>query len=801
MKRNYFSVYSMVFITSSFIIASEVLLSRIFALLEGQNYTSLIISLALMGFGISGTILTLIKKRIEKSIPKFFDFSIALYIFSLPLSFFLYAVIPLNTLEILWDAKQAVFFFLHFLVLLIPFTTGSLLLAISFLLEIKISNIYFSNLAGSAAGGIIALVLMNFFHPYNAFVIFLILYLISFGINLLITSSKKTFLIYIPSLILIILIFCISISGLRLLEYSQYKGISSALRLPNSKIILSKITPYGIIQVVEADGLRRVNGLSYNYTGDIPVQKGIYIDGNQAGMIIPYNGKDSIEYLNWCSQALSCFLLEQKDNKSLLIIGMGGGEGVLRGIYNGFSKIIVLENNRWLIEMMKNELSEYSGNIFNLQYVRAYNIEPRNFLRSTSENFDIIEISLYDSYVTSTIPSLSENYIYTVESFYEMYKRLSPDGILSITRWAIYPMNDAIKLFVTAEEMLQRYKIPDYKKKIAFIRSANTATLCISKSNISVEKVKEFCKKMSFDPIYYYGITPQELNKHFRQKGNLQYETIENILSDRKKAFIKAYPYDIRPAEDKRPYYYNFFRLKTFKIIKQSIQSMPFHEWGYGVLIILLIPVFLISLILILIPVIIFYRKESFPESSKRISPVVIYFFIIGIAYFFVEIPLIQKMILFLAYPVYSFSIVLTSMLFFTGLGSYFSGRFKPKTKRIFIFLIPPLLIFILFINLILKDLSGLTIAQRFLFTVFLTGLPAFFMGFPFPSFLESLKVNNPDAIPIAWGVNGFASVISSLSASILGIIFGLDVVMVIAAILYSIAGVLFRNYFYSSGK
>ncbi|MGC8766054.1 MAG: hypothetical protein ACP5QT_09270 [Brevinematia bacterium] len=625
------------------------------------------------------------------------------------------------------------------------------------------------------------LMLLRFFHPYNALIILLSFYLLIFSISL-IFFNKRQFFIFIPALIILLLVFHLSVLKLNLLEYSQYKGIATALRLPEAKFINRKITPYVIIEVIEAKGLRRVNGLSYNFKGDIPPQRVIYIDGNQSGIILKSTNSSDLEYLNWCSQALPYSILKRKTSQKLLIPGAGGNEGIYRGILSGFEKIVVVDENKELVNIFRKEAA------LNQKNVEILNLEIRNFLKTTRDKFDIIEINLYDSSTSSTIQSLSENYLYTIEGLYDAYNTLSCDGILSITRWAISPANDAIKLFATAIEMFEKYKINNYREKIAFIRSANTVTLCLSKSSISIEDVRKFCKKMYFDILYCNGTGKV---KYFKQKEGISREIIENILSDKRKEFIKDYPFNISPPSDNRPFYYNFFKIKTLKLIMtQSRYILPFYEWGYGILLILLTFVIPVSLILVLVPVV---RIKSHTLELKNYYA---YFFLIGIAYFFVELPLIHKLTLYLAYPVYSFSIVLTSLLFFSGLGSYFSGRMKPQQKKL-IFIIPLTIILSnLAVDLLSHHFPNLSLWQRFLITLIITGFPAFFMGFPFPSTIEILKQKKmEEIIPVVWTINGFASVLSSLLASIFSMSFGFSLVLHISAAIYVISGFIFINF------
>jgi hypothetical protein len=68
----------------------------------------------------------------------------------------------------------------------------------------------------------------------------------------------------------------------------------------------------------------------------------------------------------------------------------------------------------------------------------------------------------------------------------------------------------------------------------------------------------------------------------------------------------------------------------------------------------------------------------------------------------------------------------------------------------------------------------------------------AFFMGSPFPLALSSLGKQAADMMPLAWGVNGCASVLSAVLATLLAIHFGFVTVVVLALVLYSLSALVF---------
>jgi hypothetical protein len=177
------------------------------------------------------------------------------------------------------------------------------------------------------------------------------------------------------------------------------------------------------------------------------------------------------------------------------------------------------------------------------------------------------------------------------------------------------------------------------------------------------------------------------------------------------------------------------------------------------------------------------------------------YFFLLGLAFLFIEMAFIQKFILFLSHPLYSVAVVLSGFLVFAGLGSACSGRLDSTIGGanrsgitiavsgiaiitiIYLFLLP--VIFAAFI--------GLTDAVRITVSLMLIAPLAFFMGMPFPLGLRRTAQDATDFVPWAWGINGFASVVSAALATLLAVEFGFSAVIVVALLLYSGAALIAR--------
>jgi hypothetical protein len=130
-------------------------------------------------------------------------------------------------------------------------------------------------------------------------------------------------------------------------------------------------------------------------------------------------------------------------------------------------------------------------------------------------------------------------------------------------------------------------------------------------------------------------------------------------------------------------------------------------------------------------------------------------------------------------------------MLISSGLGSMYSEKLGLHAKphiRILTIVTVLAVIYSLILGPLLSGTVGLGLGAKLAITFIVIGIPAFFMGMPFPLGLKKLDANKNKVVPWAWGVNGFASVISVSLAVIFSVEFGFVVVLLLSALAYFLA-------------
>ncbi len=363
------------------------------------------------------------------------------------------------------------------------------------------------------------------------------------------------------------------------------------------------------------------------------------------------------------------------------------------------------------------------------------------------------------------------------------------------------PPRDALKLFATAVAALEAGGETDPGTRLAMIRGWKTATLLVKNGPFTpaeIVAVQSFCAARAFDPVWYPGMTPDAANRYNILDRPYFYEGAAALLSDRRVDFVDRYKFAIAPATDDRPYFFHFFRWNTLPEILtlKDRGGLSLLEWGYPVVIATLAQAVAFGFVLTILPLWLFLRRE--PGTGQGAGGVALYFTALGLAFMFLEIAFIQKFILFLSHPVYAVAVVLTAFLLFAGLGSRVAERFQAAGRsrrmvRLAAAVIAGLaLLYMLALPPIFREWMGLADGVKIGLAALLIAPLAFAMGMPFPLGLAGVAARTPGLTPWAWAVNGFASVVAAVLATVLAIHGGFTVVVIVAVVLYLTAAVRF---------
>src|SRR5512145_1535157 len=148
---------------SASVLAYEVLLTRLFSIVLWHHFAYMIISAAMLGYGTSGTALTLFKEKIAAHFGAAYVAAAAALAILMPAAFLLAQQVPFNPLELLWDGTQPLKLLAVYLLMMLPFFCGGFGIGLVFAHFGKLaSRIYACDILGAGAGslGIIAVLFL-----------------------------------------------------------------------------------------------------------------------------------------------------------------------------------------------------------------------------------------------------------------------------------------------------------------------------------------------------------------------------------------------------------------------------------------------------------------------------------------------------------------------------------------------------------------------------------------------------------------------------------------------------------------
>lgn len=779
-------------------LAYEVLLMRLLAILQWHHFAYMIISLALLGYGASGSLLALAGGRLLPRFPAAFTAAAALFSASAAGCFFLAQALPFNPLELPWDPWQLARLAAIFLLLALPFlfAAGAVCLALERYRE-SAHRVYALDILGAGAGCLGVLGLLYLLPPLAALKLVVLLGMLAAAWAWRGLGLAPRWGAALP-LALGAALAALLPAGSGALRPSEFKELPQLLQVQGVRMLEERWSPLGWLTVLESPlvPFRHAPGLSLNAPAEPPAQLGLLTDGEGMSPIVGHDGRSPPSYLGYLTSALPYALLARP---RVLVLGAGGGAEVLQALAHGAASVDAVELNPQVVELVRDRFGGFSGGIY--RRARVHVAEARAFVEGAPGPYDLMQIALLDSFGASAagVRSLAEGYLYTVEGLGAYLRRLAPGGVLAITRWVTLPPKDALKLFATAAEALRAAGAPDPGARLVMVRSWKTATLLAKNGEFSppeIAAVKAFCESRGFDLAWYPEMREEEANRFNLLERPWFHEGAVGLLSAQREAFMERYKYDIRPATDDRPFHFNFFRWRALPelLALRGQGGLPLLDWGYPVLVATLALAIAASALFILLPLWAAQRLHSgeLSRPGERLR-VAAYFAGIGLAFMFVEMALIQKFVLLLGHPIHAAAAIISAFLVFAGVGSRTSAGFARLLQARFPGLRPVavaagcvaaiVLLYALLLPALFGPLSALPQGARLAAAAALVAPLAFWMGMPLPLVIG--RLGGPQLVAWAWGLNGFASVVGAVLATLLAIHLGFNGVLVLAALLY----------------
>lgn len=771
--------YAGIFLLSLTTLMYEILLTRIFSVTLWYHFAFMAVSMALFGMA-GGALLVFFR-------PKYFSgervknamaVSALFFALAIVLTFFIHINTPFYEKNIRLNSLPLTF---TYIAMAVPFFLSGIgtCLALTKFSKDSISRLYAADLAGGATG-CLALFLIFYFASGQAAVFTAAFFASLSGLFFALDSGRKN-IIKISQAATLALFLSVAINifyeqnGLPLLRLRWVKGGVE------QNLLYEKWNSYSRVSVTSDQNWRHRPfgwGLSDSGSSAKIDQLALTIDGNAMTVLTKYPKNFSdLDYLKSDVTNVAHYL---RPNSDVLVIGAGGGRDVLSSLAFGQKSVVAVEMNSNIVSTVNGKFGDFTGHLDKDPRVAFVVDEGRSYVARQKRKFDIIEASLIDTWAATAAGAyvLSENSLYTVEAWNVFLKHLNPGGVLSFSRWYHRDLPAEIYRVVSlAAESLKESGVASPRDHIAVFRYMNQSassnlpdgvgTVLVSMEPFS-EADSQTMRRIAREKKFEVVLAPNASSD----------PVLETISSGSEaQALIASLPIDISPPTDDNPFFFQMTKFKDIILGDTANQGLNnLNTVATSVLFFLVAVVFTLLALCILIPTV--GAGSGFP--IKDAIHLIVFFCAIGFGYILIEVSQMQRLAVFLGHPAYSLSVVLSTLLVSSGIGSWSVSRLKEMgIKKGAIFIICILLFTLAVFGIITPTIiflsQSFTNMLRIAIAVAIIAPAGFFMGMIFPIGMRLSFDDFRHLAPWFWGINGAASVCASVLAVAIALVSGIS--------------------------
>ncbi|MGH7172537.1 MAG: hypothetical protein ACRELG_19840, partial [Gemmataceae bacterium] len=386
--------------------------------------------------------------------------------------------------------------------------------------------------------------------------------------------------------------------------------------------------------------------------------------------------------------------------------------------------------------------ADYAGRLFNRPDVEIRCCEGRHFLSTDATKYDVIQLSGVDTFsaLSTGAYAMAENYLYTVEAIDSCLDHLSPNGILSYSRWILQPPRESLRLAGMAAIALEKRGVREPARHLAIVHGDTWAETLIKNepfTKAELRTIQDWAEargfRMAFNPL---------------ENLYSEYDAILRTDGDGRQRFVESYLYDVTPSTDDKPFFFNYVKWEHLWN-REDVEASSFPmalltlTWSLGQCLVF-------AVVGIFLPL----RADHGVKGRSGSWRFLTYFAALGLGFMFVEITIIQKLMVFLGGPTIALAFTLFIILLFSGLGSLFARNWHDRPGRALPIVFVSLVTLIVATGLLLDHVIplglGLTWLARAGLSTLLVGPVAFLLGMPFPLGLRVLGGYRAEWVPWA---------------------------------------------------
>jgi spermidine synthase len=448
------------------------------------------------------------------------------------------------------------------------------------------------------------------------------------------------------------------------------------------------------------------------------------------------------------------------------VVGVGGGRDILSGLFFGARRIHGIEINPAIFEVLTDKFADFSGHLDRQPGVSLVNAEARSYINHSSDRYDLIQISLIDTWAATAAGglTLTENRLYTVDAWDDFYRALKAGGLLSVSRWYDKDSHrgEFYRLVAIAASALQRRGVPaaELRHHIIALNVDNIVTV--------------ITRPDAFTDAQWQAARANFLAQGFKilMGPDVAFDSVTSTLVSGKAdaAFFASLPENITPSTDDNPFF--FYTARFGDIASTPSSALADNNTAVSMTLMLIAAALLACLHYVVVP----FARLARRMPLSVLTPPVAYFCAIGVGFMLIEISQMQRLMVFLGHPVYGLAVVLFTILLFSGIGSATVGARTPRSAAIaarVVALVTALVAAGVLTPLVANWARSETTDMRILLSVLLLAPPAFCMGMMFPLGLNIWR-RHSELLPFFWSANGITSMAASVLGMALSIEFGI---------------------------
>ena len=766
------SVYIGLFLVTLATLVFEILLTRIFSVTLWYHFAFMAISVAMFGITVGALIVHLLpgwfpaEKLRQRLAESALCFGVLIVVAVLG-----HLLCPFERRDLQWLVLG-----INFVIIALPFVlSGVCVCLVLSRYPLQVNSLYAVDLAGAALGCVLIFLLLRVMDGVCA----------AFATAVLPCLASLVFAgpHSLRGRAFTACIVLVALTGTQAALANQQRHL---FRLPTSKgevlppPLYERWNSFSRLTVTPAQGPTAWS-LSRTYTNDCNARHfWLQIDSCAGTPFVEFDGDlAKVEYLKY---DVANFVHYLRPRGSLLIVGTGGGRDILTGLLFDKDRIVGVDVNDDILDLANNQFGDFTGHLDHNPRVRLMNDEARSYLAGLKDQFDVLQITFVDTWAATAAGAftLTENSLYTREAWGVFLDRLTPQGVLAVSRGFHDKdrMYELYRLTVLARAALKDRGIARPEDHIVMVRNVvpaskaswgGMALLLVGRAPFTSDDLaalRRHADALGFEVV----LAPQG-------------ESIPDLASlargEGTEAVADRHRLDLSVPTDDRPFFFNMLRPGDWLVFGEGEAAKLPNMVAVSMLVNLLVVVTVLTALCVLVPLGLSWRRLARSGNPLRGNWSLLgYFAAIGLGFMLIEVSLLQRLTVFLGHPTYSLTTILFSLLIAGGLGSFVSGRLAGSRASRFV----PLAALVAAVTIVglatgptLRLFESSPALVRVPIAAALVAVAGFFMGMALPTGMRLATDSAPPLIPWLWGINGATSVFGSVLAAVIALAYGIS--------------------------